>query len=87
MKKITSTKIILTILFVLIPVGCTQSPVGITTSPSTSDTSRPVVKIDTSPVSKSELVPKDVAKLAFNLSGQVMSAKVEIGDIVEKEMF
>ena len=78
MKKITSIKIILTILFALILVGCTQSPAGITTPLSTSSTSRPVIKIDTSPVAKSELAPKDVAELAFNLSGQVIGPVGEI---------
>ena len=82
MKNTLYASTTLILLMLLMLVGCGRLPVAAPTPYPITTTSGSVVKIDTSPVAKSELVPKDVAKLAFNISGQVKSSNIEIGDEV-----
>lgn len=84
MRKTIQAKLTLAISLLLLLTGCGQ--MAAFTPPTISPTaiSQPAYAIDTRPVVKSELIPKDIAQLAFVVNGQVESVNVEIGDVVQE---
>lgn len=78
-------KVVLVVLIVLLLAGCSQVPMIIPPTTSPTEISKPIYTIDTDPIARGELIPKDIAQLAFVVYGQVESVNVEIGDVVQKE--
>lgn len=64
--------------------GCGQASPDVSAISSLSEPSRPAIKLDTNPVARSQLVPENVAILAFIMSGKVENTFVEIGDEVHR---
>lgn len=84
MSKTLQAKIALAISLLLLLTGCGQVPVFTAPVISPTEISQPIYAMDTRTVAKGELIPKDIAQLAFVINGQVESVNVEVGDVIKK---